>query len=328
MKPGAPTRIAPFGAVAVAALLHTSAALGLTLEFAAPATTNATRQEALTSYRLPVGPWRDGTTPTTLTEGALDQTAWRIDAPGLTTLQLLAPLRDQIAAAGFTPLYECETDACGGFDFRYGTEVLAEPDMHVDLGDFRYLAAQRGGADGTEYLSLLVSRSSEAGFVQLIRVGANAPAIVAPPTARPIVSASTKSPLALPLSNLPADGIGARLESGGAVALDDLVFPSGTAELAAGDYASLAELAAWLAANPARKVALVGHTDASGTLEPNVALSQKRAEAVRARLTTLGIPADQISAEGVGYLAPRASNQTEEGRRMNRRVEVMLTSTQ
>lgn len=333
MKPGVPIRIAPFGAVAVAALLHTSAALGLTLEFAAPASTSATRQEALTSYRLPVGPWKDGTTPTTLTEGALDQTAWRIDAPGLTTLQLLAPLRDQISAVGFTPLFECETDACGGFDFRYGTEVLPEPAMHVDLGDFRYLAAQRRTAEGSEYLSLLVSRSSEAGFVQLIRVGATepatAPAAVAPPTGRPIVSASTKSPLALPLSNLPGTGIGARLESGGAVALDDLVFPSGTAELAAGDYASLAELAAWLAANPARKVALVGHTDASGTLEPNVALSQKRAEAVRARLTgSFGIAADQVSAEGVGYLSPRASNLTDEGRQMNRRVEVMLTSTQ
>jgi outer membrane protein OmpA-like peptidoglycan-associated protein len=44
-------------------------------------------------------------------------------------------------------------------------------------------------------------------------------------------------------------------------------------------------------------------------------------------LTVYGIPAEQVRAEGVGYLAPRASNLTDEGRKKNRRVEVMLTST-
>ncbi|MFN3845176.1 MAG: OmpA family protein, partial [Paracoccaceae bacterium] len=67
---------------------------------------------------------------------------------------------------------------------------------------------------------------------------------------------------------------------------------------------------------------------ASGGLEGNIALSRKRAEAVRQYLIKEhGIPAKQLEAQGVGYLAPRASNQTDDGREKNRRVEVMVTST-
>ena len=85
----------------------------------------------------------------------------------------------------------------------------------------------------------------------------------------------------------------------------------------------------WLKADGARKVTLVGHTDASGGLEANVRLSKARAESVRRWLIDrLGVGADQVAAEGVGYLAPRATNQTEEGRQKNRRVEVISTSTQ
>ncbi|MDT8856952.1 OmpA family protein [Paracoccaceae bacterium Fryx2] len=299
-------------------------------EFPAPATPTANRQEPLGSYRLPIGPWSATGIASRLTEGRVDQTAWRIDAPGVSTLALLQPLRAQITRDGYRVLYECETAVCGGYDFRYGTDLLPEPDMHVDLGDFRYLAAERSGPAGHEQLSLIVSRSAVSGFVQVTRVG--------PPRAEaaagPVINASTKTPLALmpPGADpgeaaIPSD-LMQQLESGGSVALEDLVFPSGMAELAPGDYGSLAALAEWLRANPGTGVALVGHTDASGGLEANVALSRKRAESVRQRLIgSFGLPAGRITAEGVGYLAPRDSNQTEEGRTRNRRVEVILTST-
>ncbi len=76
------------------------------------------------------------------------------------------------------------------------------------------------------------------------------------------------------------------------------------------------------------QVILVGHTDASGPLDMNVAVSRKRAESVVARLINVyGVPSAQVSAEGVGYLSPRASNLTDEGRHKNRRVEAVLAST-
>lgn len=297
-------------------------AQALTLSFPGPAT-STTRSEPLASFRLPIGPYTADGMQTRLAEGALDQTAWRITAAGLTTLGLMKPLRDQITADGWSVIYECETAACGGYDFRYGTDVMTEPDMHVDLGDFRYLAAERTTPRGPEFLSLLVSRSASTGFVQLTLIGATDASVtqIQPTQITPTQTSQT--------ATQPSTGIGAKIESSGTVALDDLIFPSGTAALAPGDYASLTEIATYLRANPDKTIALVGHTDASGGLEANIALSRKRAQAARQRLIeTYDLPAAQIAAEGVGYLAPRASNLTDQGRTQNRRVEVMLTSTQ
>ena len=309
--------------VALLALLPLRVA-ALTFTFPEPAATTVQSTEPMGNYRMPVGPWKDGAIPTLNAEGVVEQRVWRIVGRSLGTLQILNALRDQVTAAGFAVAYECETDACGGFDFRYGTEVQPEPMMHVDLGDFRYLAARRRGPNGQEVLSLLVSRSADAAFVQMVAVG-GAPSDAASATAPQTASASTTS--ATPATT--ADDFASRLESSGSVALDDLKFDSGAAVLDPGPYSSLTELAAYLKANPKSTVALVGHTDAVGSLDANVALSKKRATSVAdALINDYGVNPSQLDAEGVGYLAPRATNLTEAGRTENRRVEVMLTSTQ
>ena len=264
------------------------------------------------ALRLPVGAWADGRVPLIDLSGALDQQAWRIEGASEDTLALLAQLTADLGRQGFTPIFSCATDACGGFDFRYQLPLLNEPDMHVDLGDFRYISAEKGG----EALSLMISRATEAAFVQVTRVVPGA-APDGPPTV-----------VAQPGQPAPISDLGAQLEAAGAVVLGDLVFASGKATLEPGDYPSLQALADYMAARPEAKVALVGHTDASGGLAGNVALSEARAGAVRKQLISLGIKGERIEAKGVGYLAPRASNLTPEGRTQNRRVEVMLTSTQ
>jgi len=327
-----------FLSTAVSLLTLSGPGLALTLEFSGPADETGTRAEVLTSYRLPVGPFADGAVATRLTEGALDQRAWRLDAPGMTTLQLLLPLRDQVARAGYRVIFECEAVACGGFDFRYGTEVLPEPDMHIDLGDFRYLAAERSTADGPEYVSLIVSRAVDQGFVQMTKVGRSAlpdSALVASTKSPALVGRGAQAtalaalpdavPLTPPLAAPATTGLADRLTTGGAQVLSDLEFASGSGTLADGDYAALTELAAFLKAHPQARVTLVGHTDASGGLEANIALSRQRAQSVRARLLAeFDIPPRQVEAEGVGFLSPRAPNDTEAGRLANRRVEVML----
>jgi OOP family OmpA-OmpF porin len=302
-----------------------SMALAIALDLPAPASTTATRREPLASYALPIGPWQDGQVSSRILEGPLEQSAWRIAAPGMTTLQILAPLRDQLVQAGFRSLWECETDACGGFDFRYSIDVMPEPDMHVDLGDFRFLSAIRTGVDGPEAVSLLVSRSAETGFVQIVSVGA------ALEVTGPLAPAEQAAPAAPPEDAgpvLPPSGLAAALQDNGSAVLEDLVFKSGSAELGPGPFETLVALAGFLKDDPARTVALVGHTDASGGLVGNTALSRARAASVRERLMAgYAVPAAQITAEGVGYLAPRATNQTEDGRAKNRRVEAILTST-
>lgn len=295
----------------------------LALEGAFPPGAERTEQrlEALGSYALPIGPWADGSMLTQPVEGRMEQSAWLLPEAQAGTLALLAPLRAALLADGWKVVFECDTVGCGGFDFRYSTQVLPEPAMHVDLGDFRFLAARKGTGPEAEFISLLVSRSVGAGtgHVQMIRVGGLA--AVAPPQ----IALSSKSTLD-PTAPVPGD-LGAALESGSAV-LDGLVFVSGDAANPQGGDAAMAALARWLVANPARTIALVGHTDASGTLEANVALSRRRAEAVRARLITEhGADGARITALGAGFMAPRGSNLTEAGRAANRRVEAIVTST-
>lgn len=334
-RPSDPSRLrrrAALPALLLALLPLSGAATAMDLRFPAPATATGERREALTSYNVPTGAWQNGTIPVTAAEGVFDETAWKVAAPGLTTLQILAPLRDQITSAGFETVFECETTACGGFDFRYGTDILPEPQMHVDLGDFRFLAARRNGAQGDDWLTLMVSRSADTGFVQLTTIG---PAPIGAPdltvsTKSPFDPSATPAPAPAAVSPEPATPISplvTALTSGTPFALDDLVFPSGTASLAPGDYPSLRLLADWLAANPTTTVELVGHTDASGPADANTALSLARADATRTALAAFGIDPSRITTRGAGPNEPRADNATAEGRAQNRRVEVILTST-
>lgn len=325
------------GAVAVTA----TGAAALTFDFPGPAQTTLTRSEAMASAVIPAGAW-DGALPRRPAEGQVDRQAWRIDAPGISTLALLVPLRDQLRTAGYDVVFECETAACGGFDFRYALDLLPEPEMHVDLGDFRYLTAERGA----EVVGLMVSRSATAGFVQVTRVAPAGQTPLAAPAAPLLAAAVPVLPriagatgglavngpgttVSLSSANAPAPvgDLAARLDQAGGAVLEDLVFASGASTLEQGDYATLRALADWLRADPARRVTLVGHTDASGGLEGNIALSRRRAEAVREVLVRdMGVARAQVMAEGVGFLSPRATNDTDEGRHLNRRVEAVVTA--
>ena len=113
--------------------------------------------------------------------------------------------------------------------------------------------------------------------------------------------------------------------SDGHAILPDLVFETGADELVNGPYDSLAALAGFLGENPDLMITFVGHTDSIGELDQNIALSRRRAEAVRDRLLDrFEVAPGQVRAEGMGYLAPIASNLDAEGRERNRRVEVIL----
>ncbi|KCV82233.1 OmpA/MotB domain-containing protein [Actibacterium atlanticum] len=294
------------------------------LEFPAGAERTADSVQQLSSYRLPIGPFENDTVQTIWAEGEIARQAWQIQIEGATTLQLLAPLRDQLTAEGFEILFECEAENCGGFDFRYATEVLPEPEMHVDLGDYRFLSAHRMGEAAPEYISLMVSRSSLRGFVQVTRVGPELGLDAA------LSAASTKNP-ASPIGTGAFEGLplSEQLQLSGRAILGDLAFETGSSKLGVDQFGSLADLAGFLSDHPEITIALVGHTDAEGGLDGNIALSKKRAQSVMKRLVDVySIPAAQISAEGVGFLAPVASNQTDDGRTQNRRVEVIITSTQ
>jgi len=86
----------------------------------------------------------------------------------------------------------------------------------------------------------------------------------------------------------------------------------------------LKAIAEMLKANTSLNLYVVGQTDMSGELEYNIQLSKKRAEAVvKALVIGYGIEASRLKADGVGPLCPVSSNQTEEGRKLNRRIELV-----
>lgn len=294
--------LAPFSASAV------------TLAFPAQGRVTADVIEDAGRAALPVSPFADGNLETRAFSGQVRRTVWTLPSPGLTTLQILDPLRAQLKAKGYRVVFDCADRTCGGFDFRFATDVVPAPAMYVDLGDFRYLLAERGT---DEAIALMVSRAPGAGFVQMTEVTPRDGEAVH------VVTSSKSVDVTLPSE----DGdLVAALRRTGAAPLDDLLFDTGSSDLAGGDFASLRDLADYLRDTPDAAVTLVGHTDDQGGLTGNIALSKRRAQSVRQRLVRdYGVAADRLRAEGVGFLAPRATNTSQEGRLANRRVEAILT---
>ncbi|MEO3413434.1 OmpA family protein [Roseovarius sp. CAU 1744] len=264
-------------------------------------------------YDLPLGPFSGGVLPVEKLEGNVLKQAWRIDQSGLTTLQIIRSVKDQLEAEGYEILLECGATDCGGFDFRFNTDVLPAPDMYVDLFDFRFLSARRPQADA---VSVFVSRKAGIGYVQLVHVAPDGGSAGRKPAGVTAEDVAISGPPETVIDTLIAQGH---------VILDDLVFRTGSASLGPGPHGSLERLAEFLLADERRRIALVGHTDFVGSLTDNVKLSKSRADAVLLRLVEgYGVPRAQLDAEGVGYLSPLAPNSTREGREINRRVEAVL----
>jgi outer membrane protein OmpA-like peptidoglycan-associated protein len=107
--------------------------------------------------------------------------------------------------------------------------------------------------------------------------------------------------------------------------LDGLMFDSGKSTLRAGSAEQLDNVAAILKAYPNVRIAIAGFTDNVGNAGANLQLSRARAQAVKDALTSRGISADRLMAEGFGEHAALASNADPNGRAMNRRVSLQVT---
>lgn len=105
----------------------------------------------------------------------------------------------------------------------------------------------------------------------------------------------------------------------------DVLFDFDRAEIRADAAAALAHLATVIRAHPSSTTDLIGHTDSRGNDAYNRGLSQRRAEAVKSWLVAReGLPAGGLRTSGLGESQPVASNDTDEGRQRNRRVEAVI----
>ena len=114
------------------------------------------------------------------------------------------------------------------------------------------------------------------------------------------------------------------LASAGHVAIYGINFDTDKAVIRPESEPVLAEMARLLRDNPGLDVFIVGHTDSTGAFDHNMSLSKARADAVaNALISQHGAAASRLQASGVGPLAPVATNDTEDGRAKNRRVELV-----
>lgn len=289
---------------------------GLTLDMPSNAVLVGTPSSEVRSYALPIGPWTKASFPTQAVEGVVTTRIYQLPADSITPLQLLLPLKSQLQDNGWEILLDCTEEECGGYDFRFATEVKSAPDMQVALGNYRFLSAR----NAEEVVSLFVSRTSRAGFIQLIHVSKDTE-----------LSIENDAPATKAITNTSSsdESFAEVLEQEGHLVLSDLNFETGSAQLGTERYSSLEDIAGYLSAHPSRRIALVGHTDSSGSLEANIALSKRRAGSVLERLVTdYGAKRSQLDAEGMGYLSPISTNLTIEGRDANRRVEAVLISVE
>lgn len=216
--------------------------------------------------------------------------------------------RSKLRELGFRELYACRNQGVLWYD-----SVLRE------TGDVRWTYA-----NPPERIHCLVARGMLQGRRAMVAVYSYLAVYKEGwlPTVRLYVVESAR--LDARLEVMKAERMAEEIGAKGRVALYGILFDHDSAAIRPESEKAIAEIARYLLANPDVKLYVVGHTDNTGTYEYNLALSQRRAEAVVRALTGKhGIAAVRLKPVGVGPVAPVASNTTDEGRAKNRRVELV-----
>jgi outer membrane protein OmpA-like peptidoglycan-associated protein len=109
---------------------------------------------------------------------------------------------------------------------------------------------------------------------------------------------------------------------------NDILFDFNSSSLRPQSQQTLRDLASNFRNYPDEQVTVEGHTDSVGTPSYNQTLSEQRASSVSNYLASEGVPSSRITSIGYGETRPKATNDTPEGRQLNRRVEIHIRATQ
>ena len=278
-------------------------------------------QENFVALRIPGGPGRFGPgsalvfDKSTAVEGRLSSYFY-VQPKERSALEVFRNYQAALQQSGFTTLYVCEMRDCDKALIKehFSSEVL-DPRKWAD-------GIPPGGSfeRDVRFVSAKASRNGADVFVMVF---------VAEPNSiwqAPVAVVLVAEPAALETGKvvIGTDKLQRGLADEGKIALYGLYFDTAKAEVKPESKPQLAEMAKLLQANKALKVLIVGHTDNQGTVDANLALSQKRAEAVVAALVTdHKIDAARLRARGVANFSPVTSTASEAGRSKNRRVELV-----
>jgi OOP family OmpA-OmpF porin len=234
-------------------------------------------------------------------EGRVTRIAYRIGGDA-SMLEVSRNFETQLTSAGFKTLLSCDADVCGEIPFSEAIDALPIPKMWVDGFSYHYFSAVKEEGATKTYASVLVSKNNDNVTAQLTIAVSGA-------IENKMVNAADMS-----------KGLGEK----GHIALYGIYFDTDKTVVKPESAPTLEQIAKLLTDQPALKVIIVGHTDNQGSISYNMNLSQRRAEAVASALVqNYKIDKARLQTGGVGYLAPVASNASEDGRALNRRVELV-----
>jgi len=264
-------------------------------------TINEYVQKAFDEYELPLSNFADGKYQKTQhLEGKV--TAIYYTTPeGRSALEIYRNYESALKNGGFQTLFNC-AKTCG--NAPPSSSFPIDDAFGNYSADTRYLAAKLPRPSGDAYVALWVYDSSFdiKTFLAVIEI----------------------KPMESGLVTVNAAALAGDITRTGHAAVYGIYFDTGKAEVKPESDAALSEIAKLLQQSPALKVHIVGHTDNVGTLASNMDLSKRRADAVVQVLTAkYHVAAARLDAQGVGPLAPVASNDTDDGRAKNRRVELV-----
>jgi outer membrane protein OmpA-like peptidoglycan-associated protein len=274
-------------------------------------------QQAFTDYRLATAPIKKhggkDKNPESVRalEGKFTQIAYKIPE-GRAALEVFRNYEQAIKAAGFEPIFSCERETCGGRNFSL---AIAGEKLYMLFGDQqadqRYISARLKRAEGDVYASLYVITHRSGGGPLKDRALA-------------LLEIIEVKPMETRMEVVESTAMQRDIAAQGHVAVHGILFDFDKDTMRADSKPQLDEIAKFLKAQPELKVLIVGHTDSKGALDYNRDLSHRRARSiVEALARDYGIVASRLTPLGVGMAAPMATNNTEEGRALNRRVELV-----
>ena len=275
------------------------------------------------SYKLPLGPAKrteEGAfifTNLKKAEGPTVRITY-IAPEGMGPEEIIGNYRELFQKKGFETLFEAKDDDFGKYD-EFVKAAGYEPVFTSSGGAKRFLTGRLAGPSSDVYVSVYAAENTFWGFeVKIGKTEAQKGRTYYQ------VDVTETKPLQNTLTVVTSEEMNSDLSKTGKVALYGILFDLDKTEIKPESKPALDEIAKLLKENPELKLFVVGHTDNQGEFQYNYELSRRRAESVVKTLGDhYGIAAKRLSPSGVGMLAPTASNDTEEGRAKNRRVELV-----
>lgn len=270
-------------------------------------------------------------TSTVTLQGKVTRTMY-LSPEGRSSLEVFANFKDALTEKGFAPAFECAKEACGpSFKvLKYAwdkpeTKVISEKaeqlrnlvgDAMLDkIIDPRYVLMTMGEGDEVTTVAVFAGQNQGGTFGTYSEAIQNRVGVLVE-----IVEPKGREKKMVTIS---AEEIDSTITADGKIILYGILFDFDKATIKPESQPQLDEMAHYLESNADEKVFVVGHTDNQGEIDYNMKLSAARADAVVKALAKAGISSKRLVAKGVGPLVPVASNRSEEGQALNRRVELV-----